>query len=84
MAVAMKGERIDFRVNSDQKHMLEQAAELRCISLSSYILSCSLKQAQIDLSENETLLLSNADRDQVLEALLDPPAPNEALKDLFK
>ena len=84
MAVAIKDVRIDLRANANQKNILEQAAELKHISLSSYILASSLKQAQLDLTENETLLLSNRDRDFVMNIPENPPEPNEALKGLFK
>ena len=84
MAVALKDVRIDLRANANQKTLLERAAELKHISLSSYVLSTSLNQAQLDLIENETLILSNRDRDLVMAALDNPPEPNEALKGLFK
>lgn len=84
MAVALKDVRIDLRANTNEKNLLERAAELKHISLSSYILSSSLKQAQLDLIENETLILSNKDRDLVMSVLENPPEPNEALKGLFK
>lgn len=84
MAVALKDVRIDLRANTNEKNLLERAAELKHISLSSYILSSSLKQAQLDLIENETLILSNEDRDLVMSVLENPPEPNEALTGLFK
>ena len=84
MAAALKNERIDFRVSLDQKSLLEKAAEIKNVSLSSYIISSSLRQAQIDLAENETLVLSNRDRDSIMEALENPPEPNDALKELFR
>jgi len=84
MAVALKDVRIDLRTSTQQKSTLERAAELKHISLSSYILSTSLKQAQIDLAENSTLVLSNRDRDLMMNALDNPPEPNEALKRLFQ
>lgn len=83
MATAKQVERIDFRVNSKQKALLECAATVKCVSLSSYVLTSSLNQAQIDLAENEILVLSNRDRDLVMDALENPPEPNEALKRLF-
>ncbi|MBR5033212.1 MAG: DUF1778 domain-containing protein [Treponema sp.] len=83
MAVTVKDERIYFRVNSKQKALLEQVAELKNVSLSSYVLTSSLKQAQIDLAENEILVFSNRDRDLVMSALVNPPEPNKALRDLF-
>lgn len=84
MAVALKDVRIDLRANIQQKSTLEKAAELKHISLSSYILSTSLKQAQIDLTKNDTLVLSNRDRDLIMMALDNPPEPNDALKKLFQ
>lgn len=84
MAIALKDVRIDLRANSSQKTLLERAAELSHLTLSSYILASSLKQAQIDLAENETLMLSNRDRDFVMSVLENPPEPNEALKGLFE
>lgn len=84
MAVAIKDVRIDLRASANQKTLLEQAAELKHVSLSSYVLASSLKQAQLDLAENDTLLLSNRDRDLVMSILENPPEPNEALKGLFK
>lgn len=86
MAIAFspKRERIDLRTNSEQKTILERAAELKNISLSSYILNISLKQAQSDLAENENIMLSNRDRNLILDALENPPKPNEALAGLFR
>lgn len=84
MAVSIKNERIDLRTNANQKTLLERAAELKHISLSAYILTSSLKQAQIDLAENEVFTLSNQDRDILMQMLENPPEPNEALKGLFR
>lgn len=84
MAVAVKDSRVDFRVSDVQKSLLERAAEIKHLSLSSYILSSSIKQAEQDIAENEMLILSNRDRDLVMSALENPPEPNEALKGMFK
>lgn len=81
---ALKNERIDLRTNDEEKKLLERAAELKHLSLSSYIITISLKQAKIDLEEEEILLLSNQDRNCILAALENPPEPNEALKRLFR
>ena len=84
MAVAVKDSRVDFRVSDVQKSLLERAAEIKHLSLSSYILSASIKQAELDIAENEMLILSNRDRDLVMSALENPPEPNEALRGMFK
>ena len=84
MAGAVKDSRVDFRVSDVQKSLLERAAEIKHLSLSSYILSSSIKQAELDIAENEMLILSNRDRDLVMSALENPPEPNEALRGMFK
>lgn len=81
---ALKNERIDLRTNDEEKKLLERAAELKHLSLSSYIITTSLKQAKIDLDEEEVLLLANQDRNRILAALENPPEPTEALKRLFR
>lgn len=81
---ALKNERIDLRTNDEEKKLLERAAELKHLSLSSYIITTSLKQAKIDLDEEEGLLLTNQDRNRILAALENPPEPTEALKRLFR
>ena len=84
LATLTRTERIDLRTNADDKRLLEQAAELRHLSLSSYIISTSLIQAQRDLAETETVALSARDRNLLMDSLENPPAPNEALKGLFR
>lgn len=84
MAVAIKEKRIEFRVPDEAKKTIEDAAKLSNISLSSYILEVVLRQAKLDLAQNEIIVLSNKDRDNLMEALANPPEPNKALKDLFK
>ncbi len=84
MAATVKGSRVDVRVSDVQKSILERAAEIKHVSLSSYILSSSMKQAELDIAENEMLVLSNRDRDLVMATLENPPDQNDALKGLFK
>ena len=84
MAIAIKEKRIEFRVSDDAKKIIEQAAALSNISVSSYILSVVLKQAKLDLEQNELITLNNRERDSLMRALECPPKPNEALRSLFK
>lgn len=83
MPTLSKEDRINIRIDSSNKAVLEQAALLKNLSLSSYIVSVCLNQARADIEENETLVLNNQDRDLVLKLLSEPPEPNDALKGLF-
>lgn len=84
MAVAIKEKRIEFRVPDEAKKTIEDAAKLANISLSSYILTVVLKQAKLDLEQNEVIVLNNKERDVLMKALANPPEPNDALRGLFK
>ena len=84
MAVTSKTSRVEFRLSENDKRIIELAANYNKQSLSSYIISVIIKQAQLDLARNETITLNNQERDALLKALENPEAPNQALIDLFK
>lgn len=84
MAAIAKNNRINIRVSNDDKEMLELAARYSKQSLSSYIVDIVLKQAELDIKKNETIVLNNTQRDLILDLLDNPPLPNDALKALFK
>jgi len=83
MAVALKESRIEFRVSKETKSILEDAARLANISLSSYIVSVSLKQARLDLAKNDTIVLNDKERNRFIKMMLNPPKPNAKLKKLM-
>ena len=84
MAISLKEKRIEFRVPDDKKKTIEEAAKLSNVSVSSYIINVVFKQAKIDLEQNEIITLLNSERDFLMDALKNPPKPNEALRALFK
>ena len=84
MAVAIKNNRIDLRVDDESKAILDRAAGVSNLSLSAYILMVALKQAELDIKENETITLSNRERDMIMKMLDEPPEPTEALKKAMK
>ena len=84
MAVRYKTNRLDLRISDSDKEILDKAAQSNGLTLSSYIVSVALKQAKLDLIQNETIVLANRDRDTLLKLLAESPEPNQALKDLFR
>ena len=73
---------IELLVSDGTKKIIEEAATLSNVSISSYILNAVLKQARLDLAQNETIVLNNQERDALINALSKPAEPNEALKNL--
>lgn len=47
-------------------------------------MTIELKDEIKDLLKNETLTISNKDRDNIITLLENPPEPNENLKGLFE
>ena len=78
--MAKRDVRIDLEATDGQNTIPEH----RKTSLSGYSISTVPKHAQSEERENEALLLSSRDRDKVIEALENPPEPNENLKELFR
>jgi uncharacterized protein (DUF1778 family) len=74
-----KVNRIDLRVSSSQKALLEKAAAIKGLSLSAYLLSHGLEAAQADITAYQKLVLSDRDRDLFLALLENPPQPNQKL-----
>ena len=75
-----KDSRIDLRVTSEQKALLERAASLHGVSLSAYTLLNLLPIAQRDIENQETLTLTSRDRDLFLSALENPTPLKGKLK----
>lgn len=75
-----KTETINIRVSPETKQVLEQAATLRDSNLSNFVINSALDiAAQIILSHNMISLLRR-DSEVFANALLNPPAPNEAFR----
>lgn len=75
-----KDERIYFRVTTEMKRILMHAAEATGRSLTDFVASSAFNAAQKAIEEVEQLKLAEEDRLVFLDALSDPPAPNDALK----
>jgi uncharacterized protein (DUF1778 family) len=80
MANALRAERLDFRVTTAQKQTIERAASLRGTSVTDFVVNEVQSAAIATIKEFESMDLHNEDRRVFVEALLNPPKPNDALK----
>lgn len=71
-------DRLNFRVESQKKRLIEQAAAARGLSLTDFAVTTLYREAQDVLRSEHTLVLSDRDRDAFLAALDHPPAPSPA------
>lgn len=73
-------DRIDTRLTSAQKELLEHAAALQGRTVTAFILASAEEAARKAIREHETLRLSERDREVFIDALLNPPKPSEHLR----
>lgn len=81
---AMKEDRIEIRMSSVEKRQFEKAACLSGMNLSEFMRRTALEKSSEVIRRNNSIILSNDDRDAFLNALENPPEPNEALKKALK
>lgn len=74
-------DRIDVRISKEQKEFVKYASEIRGFkNLTEFIIFCVNKEANEIILENNLILKSLEDKRVFVDALLNPPAPNEKLK----
>ncbi|HEV2991383.1 MAG TPA: DUF1778 domain-containing protein [Candidatus Angelobacter sp.] len=77
-------ERLEARVSAEQKQLFRQAAALRGVSLTDFIIESMREAAVKTVEEHDVMRLTAAERKIFIEALMNPPAPNDALRSATK
>ena len=76
-------ERINIRSTIDAKNVIEQAANLLGLSVSSFMIQSSFERAKELLKSNHELKVNNADRDMLMNLLENPRPANDEMKKLM-
>lgn len=79
-----KPERLEARLPSDAKAIIQRAADLSGRSVSDFVVSSALEAAKETIREHEVIALSARDSITFVEALLNPKGPNKALRNAFR
>ena len=72
--------RLEARLSVEQKAVLQQAALLSGRTLSEFVVASAQEAAARVIEEHEAIRLNRAEQIAFVTALLDPPAPNERLR----
>ena len=83
-AAKKKDDRIDLRIDDSAKELIERAASIAGMSVSTFTLSNALRAAREEIAAYERLSLSVRDRDLFLATIANPPKANEALRTAMK
>ena len=74
-------DRIDVRISKAQKELIKYASELRGFkSLTEFVVYCINTEATKIINDSNTMLSSLEDKRIFVNALLNPPEPNDKLK----
>ncbi|MGS5415272.1 type II toxin-antitoxin system TacA family antitoxin [Escherichia coli] len=76
----LKKQRIDLRLNENDKHMIEEAAAMTNQSISQFMVSTASERAAEVIDQHRRLLLNEESWNLVMDAITNPPVPNERLK----
>jgi len=81
---ALKKQRIDLRLNEDDKSMIEEAAAMTNQSISQFMVSTASERAAEIIDQHRRLILNEESWNLVLDAISNPPAANSRLKQAVK
>lgn len=72
--------RLEARVSPETKALLQKAADLEGRSLTDFVVASAQAEACRVIEQHQTLKLSIEDSEAFVDALLNPPKPNNAIK----
>lgn len=80
MGSLAKSERLELRISPDVKSEIETAAQLSRVSVSQFIADAAMQRAETVINEHNRIKLTEESWNAVMDALENPPAPNERLR----
>lgn len=72
--------RLEARISPDTKALLQKAADLEGRTLTDFVVATVQAEALRVIEQHQTLKLNLEDSEAFVNALLNPPQPNDALK----
>ncbi|MEN8220805.1 MAG: DUF1778 domain-containing protein [Pseudomonadota bacterium] len=73
-------ETIHIEINPEIKNIILHAAQVKMMSISTFIINAAYENAKQTLKEHETLTLSLEEHERLMALLENPPEPNDKLK----
>ena len=83
MVALKKDARLDLKTTVQNKELLAQAALLRGVDMTKFIMIPALKAAREVVEHNEQMILNQKEQQALFEALSKPSTPTDGLKELL-
>ncbi|EMH4163256.1 DUF1778 domain-containing protein [Pluralibacter gergoviae] len=77
---ALKKQRIDLRLTEDDKNIIEEAAAMSNQTVTQFLVSSACEHAAQVIEQHRRLVLNEESWNQVMDAISNPPTPNERIK----
>ncbi|MBS1204517.1 MAG: toxin-antitoxin system, antitoxin component [Proteobacteria bacterium] len=77
---ALKKQRIDLRLTDEDKKMIEEAAAMTNQTVTQFLVNSASERAAEVIEQHRRLILSVESWNRVMDAIENPPAPNDKLK----
>lgn len=75
--------RIEARISPEMLNIVKRAAELEGRSVSDFVVAAAQEAARRTIEDSTIVRLSVEDQRRMLDVILDPPEPNDALRKAF-
>jgi uncharacterized protein (DUF1778 family) len=72
--------RLEARMTAEQKALIERAAAYQGRSVSDFVVHTAQEAAKAVIEQHEILRLNRSQTRALVDTLLNPPAPNDALR----
>lgn len=76
----LRKERLEARITSQEKNLLEEAARRRGVSLAHFVVTSAHEAALRTLEQQQVIELGSRDQRMFVDALLNPEPPNARLR----
>ncbi|MFQ5544044.1 MAG: DUF1778 domain-containing protein, partial [Nitrospiria bacterium] len=73
--------RLEARIDSEQKALIERAAALQGCSLSTFVITSAREAAIKTIREHEVIRLAGPDREAFISALMNPSRPTRKMRE---
>ena len=83
-AVRHRDQRLEARVTPDQKELIERAACVQGRTVTDFVVSALQEMARQAIAEHSVWKLTQEQHKVFIDALMDPPAPNQKLREGYK
>ena len=77
---ALKKQRIDLRLTDDDKIIIEEAAAISNQTITQFVVASASERAAEVIEQHRRMVLNEQSWSLVMEAITQPPAPNDRLK----